>query len=768
MLHIRTAAVTLIACLGYADLALGELSSNQEQIVVDGVSFRFGDTIEVVGICLDDRRGFASGIAIIGALQINGKATQEKLDFRLAPNSGLQPPTYKDLLKLKPESHYHVRGKLTNARINGFNDVCELIVERVEEVPSAELKVADFVDREVTFEGLAAPNGKFNYGDESVSLDGVNAWPEMFNGKHISIHGTVRKSDLGLRIEGAAWKLYRLEDLVNQPVVVDGVIASLNDNWWFDYRGERIYLTSTEGPVLRFAPGNFRRSVRVSGRLVRQDRPSLDQITLKTARDLVPTYVIRDARVELLGRALSWEDKFGPVYSSRHKSKNGVPELLAETSYRRNLMGNETRAQLFAERNSDVMQKILKGVSGEHLDELARRVDDEETDAILRLLYSAMLANANDERGRRYLLQAAQIDDHRLDLNALYCLGVFPFLAVDKNRKVDLAWVERLAIELISNRSKTTVSGAILDSRDKEPRMPVAAAAVVYTSIPSVLRRIGSDDCRRALFDYVTSGADGNEQVARELCHWEPPLASTELLQIDNLVDDRGVHRTVLRLLLAQKSPDVVDRYLNDLEDGFIYMDFRDRLSPEIVRQLKARLDQLDGDGKTHAQMLLSLGEDDAVAALLRMLNDSGWADKNLVFFELARLGDARAVAPVARFLRNAPMDAVKDDGGLSATNTVEHALDAIVHTGTAEAIRELIELLPVDLARFGGYMTRQEWRLVVAAYLIELTGESFGTDVERWRAWQQAHPTHSVPTKLANPGSGFRTNPGNAIDLGR
>ena len=80
--------------------------------------------------------------------------------------------------------------------------------------------------------------------------------------------------------------------------------------------------------------------------------------------------------------------------------------------------------------------------------------------------------------------------------------------------------------------------------------------------------------------------------------------------------------------------------------------------------------------------------------------------------------------------------------------------------------IRELIELLPTDLARFGGDLSREEWQLIVAAHLIELTGESFATDVEEWRAWQRAHPMHSVPRDLANPDAAFRTNPGNAVDL--
>ncbi len=759
---IRAAAILGIICLTSANVSRG-----QEHIDIDGNFFHFGDTVTVSGICPEsDSRDNDYGFATISTKRIDGQATQQKIDFLLMPNSDQQPVTEKDLLNLKPKAHYLVRGKLTNARINGLNNACGLQVDHIEEIPATELKVADFVDREATFEGLAGPDGKFHYGGESVSVEGVSVWPNELNGKHISISGIVRKAVSGLRIERPTWKLYRLEDLVNEQVVLDGVIASLNDNWWFSYRGERLYLTSPDGPVLRFESDDHYRAARVTGQLVRQLRPSLDQITRKVARDLVPTYVIRHAHVELLGRSLTLEQRFGTFYPSRHSSKDGVPELLAETSFRRNLGGDETRAMLFAERNSKVIRQILQEISAEHRDVLARRMSSEETDGILRLLYASMLANANDDRGREYLLKAVQIRDNELDLDALYCIGVFPFLAIDTNRKIDLDWAEQPFIEIIGNWNEVTVRGAVIGSGDDDSKMKVASAAVLYSSIPTVLRQIGSDDCRRALLDYVVAKADWSELVAIQLLQWELPLASAELLQIDKLVDDDHVHRTILQVLLARKSPDVVDRYSDELGDGFVYMDFRDQLSPEIVDQLKARLDQLEGEARTNAQMLIALGENDAVPALMKMLDDPGWIDKNIVLYELARLGDARAVAPVARFLREAPKAAVKDDNGLSAVNTVEHALDAVAHAGTSDAIRELIELLPTDLARFGGDLSREEWQLIVAAHLIELTGESFATDVEEWRAWQRAHPMHSVRLDLANPDAAFRTNPGNALDL--
>ena len=763
MIQMRLLAATFIVCLLPTCAAFGDVSAEQDCVVIDGVNLRFGDVIDVTGVCQDDRawrNGY--GAVTVRAMRINGKPTQVELDCYVGPNGGQQRPTRKELQSLTPQSHYLVRGKLMNARMNGFNNALSVVAEQVEQIGATELKVADFADRDATFEGLAGQDGKLICGDETVSVDGISAWPDEVYGRHVSVRGTVRKDAQGVRIERPMWRLYRLEDLVNMPVVLEGVIASLNYQWWFDYRGERLYLTSASGPVLHFAPDDHYRRARVSGHLVRQARPALDQISLKTARDLVPTYVVRDARVEFPGPELTWEEKFGTVYPSHHSTRNGIPELLAEGGFRRNLMGHETYAMLYAERNWTVIQQALRNLDTADSDELALRMTNENTDEVLRLLYAAMLASANDDRGRGYLRKATAVQGDELDLNALYCLGAFPFFTVDEDRKVDLAWMEQLLIDLLGNMRPVVVRGTFPDERENERSMSVASAAASYSSIPAVLRQIGSDRCRQALMSYVATKAAGCDEAAMALCQWNPPLAPADLLQIASLIDDRRVNHAILQLLLAMKSPDVVTRYLADLHDDFVYMSFRDQLSAEVVDQLRAQLDQCDGKAKIHARMLIALGQEDAVARLLEMLGDPGWTDKTIVLYELANWGDDRAVSSVARFLREAPKDAGQGDGAF-----VSHGLDAIAHAGTAEVIRELIELLPVDLARFGGYMDRQEWQLMVAEHLIELTGESFGTDVEQWRAWQRVHPEHRVPKALANPGGGFRTAPTGAIDLG-
>jgi hypothetical protein len=174
------------------------------------------------------------------------------------------------------------------------------------------------------------------------------------------------------------------------------------------------------------------------------------------------------------------------------------------------------------------------------------------------------------------------------------------------------------------------------------------------------------------------------------------------------------------------------------------------------------------------------LGQKDPTPALLALLANPEWTDKNLVLFELARLADPRAVATVARVLRDSPKNYFSVDPQPQHHNTtaIEHGLDAIAHTGTAEARRELIGLLGVDLARFGSYVDRAGFQIgsyvdragfqrIVAAHLIELTGESFGVDADAWRKWQGTHSAYRVNPNMANPRSAFRINDGKAIDLG-
>ena len=186
-----------------------------------------------------------------------------------------------------------------------------------------------------------------------------------------------------------------------------------------------------------------------------------------------------------------------------------------------------------------------------------------------------------------------------------------------------------------------------------------------------------------------------------------------------------------------------------------IYSDFREHLSPEVITALSANLDELKGQAKKHARMLIVLGQKDPVPALLRLLDDKQWADNDFALFELAQVADPRSVAPVARLLREAAPDyfhamtAERDADRDNAPSfppdymregAVKHALEVIARAKTPQAISSLIELMPADLARFGTSIDRNGIQRVIASHLIELTGESFGVDANAWRNWEKGH----------------------------
>lgn len=742
----------LAACsIGMA--AAAEPKQELNHVVIDGVKIPFDKTVEVVGPCLasdsfrDDER------SLLG-IRIEGRANQENIAFHLL---GQTEEVVKRLRRLKGNVYIKVRGQIVGARVSGPHRVCNFKVDHFGVVPDAPLTPADFVGRVATFEGVAVPKGVVEVHGKRLLLAGLSAWPEKVERKKVSVRGKVVEGSRDYELSKPEWKLVELTDMVGQDASLDGTLWSLNDHWWFEYRDERLYLTSQDGPVLTFS-GDHGRAATVTGKLAYQLRPSLSQISLKSDRDLVQTYVVRGAQVRFRDDSSTWHDRFGTVYATLNKVSDGVPELLAETSYRRNLLGNETTAMLFAERNSKVIAEIVQGATPEVRDVLVRRMNNASLNETLRLLYAAILARVNDERGREFLRKSAESPGDMARNEAYYCLGIFPFLGAKKDDAIetDCSWAEKSLVAIMS-------------------KPDTAEEASLYSAIPVVLIRINSPAARKVLLDYALTkegdprGFLGGPSAVSLLCHPSVKLPAEDLLRLEAVTEDQGTRRIILRALLRLKNPVVAERFLKDLDDGFAYMDFRDSSSPEVLLALKPQLSHLTGKAKSNVQMLLVLGEKDAVPALLALLNDAKFPDKNLPMFELARCVDRRAVSPVARVLREAPKEYFANDSELVITGGIQRALEAIANTRTRDAVRELIELIGVDLGRFGGYIDRAGLQRITAAHLIEITGESFGVDQAGWRAWEKAQPDERFhPAQPArNKGRIVRTGPDQRIDLG-
>ncbi len=722
-------------------------------IVIDGVTFPYGKDIEIVGIYSSDDsfNSHSNALAVIQGIRINGRGNQDNFNFHLTAGTEDMATKLK-FHSLKDKKYYKVSGRLLGARLFGQHPICNVEVKSIEEVPDTPLKLEDFADRTAAFEGTAAAGGKIMLQGEAAQLAGLDSWPKGLEGKNVSVSGTVHREPQGWQFLQPAWRLTELADMVGKDVSLKGTLWSMNDNWWFGYRDDKLYLISANGPVLEFPGDDHGRKATVTGRLVRQLRPSLDQITMKTDRDLVQTYVIRVAKVEYLDAEISWYKRFGTVYDKNPVS-DGVPELIAKKGFRRNLMGNETTERLYAERNWNEINEIVANANPAVCDIVVKRMNDSTLNDSLRLLYATVLARVNDERGQIFLKDAVTSPFGKAKIEGVYyCLGVFPYLAPDVEKvTTNCAWAEQTLLAIMADPEK-------------------AKQALRVSSIQSVLLKIGSPSTGKALLEYALKNSDEHHSrffsgpsITELLCMPVAHLSATDLLKLEAVNKDNSIRRSILQALLRLKDPAVAERFMKDMEDGFAYMDVRDLSSPEVLAAMKPKLEQLSGNAKSHVRMLLVLGDKDPVPEVVALLDDPTFPDKNLAMFELKRLGDSRAVAPVTKILREAP----KGYFGDNAASAIESALETIANANTRDAVRELIALLSVDLGRFGDYIDRAGWQRVTAAHLIEMTGESFGIDQAGWQSWEKSQPDERFRVKEEDHDSGtFRIGPDNRIDM--
>lgn len=816
-MHAKACALIAVV-VGLGGQGFADPTRGFDYIVIDGVRIPFGTTIEVSGP--PGKR--TAGLHLD---RLNGKPNQDDFDVRLQPSNAGDEAAHERLNRLTRSGYHKIRGRLVSARAVGPRRELGLVVERIEEIPAAPLTIADFADRLATFEGTARSGGQVQTDHGVAQIDAVADWPKSVDGKRISVRGLVRRRDGEWHIEQPAWHLVELGDELGETVTLEGTLRSSNGNWWFEYRADKLYLISERGPILQFAGSDHGRRVRASGRLVRQDRPSLDNINYGFGAALVPSYVLRGAKVEYLEERADWDSRFEPLYFTFHTVRDGVAELLPEYGFRRNMNLNETDARLYLERNAEVVNSVLRDATPEKRDVLARRMADPNLAEPLRLIYAGMLMWLDDARGRAFLLSRTDPEGSPT-IEALFCLGAFlesrPANAIQwaEQRLIALLRSEKLAHPersgLYSFKQNKQIQQAFKDKQEYlamvgiDPQtFTVSHAAWRFTEIPSVLLKINSATARRAVIDELVGWGKIEDScpVIENLRLFDAPvpvdaqgvvdveawahnargpgllLPVDDLLKLEAVTEGRYCRIALLSQLLRHKHSAAVDEFLADLKDSFTYMEIRDHSSPEVIAVLERRIPSLKGRARDHAEMLVLLAKKDPVPSLLELLQDKRSVDRNLVLYELSRLTDPRAVAPLGRLLKEAPvtffevgsqrmaemaaMDGWTDVAKYvaharkrTAATAVRHALDAIARAKSPAAIPELIECLAVDLSRFGTDDDRDTFRRGIATHLIGLTGESLGLEADAWRHWYREHSR-----ALAQPPGDTRTRGARSAD---
>ncbi|MFO0906123.1 MAG: hypothetical protein U0939_24155 [Pirellulales bacterium] len=765
----RSVVVAGFLCLGWQPPIFGQLAGDLNGVEIDGVRLPIGSSIEVEGLGCDRKALFHEWAhAAIDARRINGKATQEKLLVHLYPFQAGDKSLA--LRTVEKDASIRVQGQLTDVKVGGAENILVVRVQRLNFVGSRPLSPSEFVGRVAAFEGDATSDGCVQVQGLRLQVDSVADWPADVRGKRVSVRGVIRRETVGAKtiwyVEQPRWKLFHLQDQVDRQVELEGVLRAHNGVWWFEYpdNAAAISLTSDEGPSLQFGSDDFRRRVRVTGKLRRQLRPPLPYSSPKgRRRDLEMTYVIRGAKVVHLDPIESTADGRRYTFAEPLRTTNGVPELRSRGNTRPNFWGHETEALLGFERNAVVIKAILESLTPETRDVLAKRMQDSDVDEICRLIYASILASVNDARGRAYLIKAVDTSGPIVDCDALYCLAIVPFLGNDQQQQaVDMSWAESKLIDVITNSAPKRLKGARHWDKHEE-MLPLNHGALIFTKIADALAARGSAPAQKALIAATAANpwaawatwAEENKLAA--LLRWQVPLDSEELLQMESIDTDPTARSLLFESLIRQPTPRALRQFLPDLnkDPARFYHGLRDANRIELVDALKAIESDANDEVREITRLLAILLEPDPIPELIRQLDAPRGIRKSLVMLELRRYADSRAVKSLARLLREAPPDYFRQErlDRYETSNAIENALEAIAFTGTSEAIHELTRLFEADFSRFGSDLDNADYGRLVAEHLIELTGESFGLDVAAWKKWQMDHPQHSVPRERANRG---------------
>ena len=568
-------------------------------------------------------------------------------------------------------------------------------------------------------------------------------------------------------------KLLNLDEFISKDVSLVGHTLSLNGHWFFRYGEQNMIINQ-----IRKRPGwevvDHGTEVRVKGKLTKELRPSLDQISLKTCRDLVPHFVIKQAEIELVstGRSLM----FTEVYSTTPRFRDGVLDLHNGYGVVYNLMPWMNRAMLLYRRNADLIPEIVRRDSPTTRSVLRKRMNDKKRDETLRLLDAGMLAAMNDESGRKFLKNETKKSDPVLpsvywvignlyrfsplpptpetattnrtelltnpdgtvDMTNIVHLFLGPVTPERPLGQVDMRWAEQLMIDAISSKKLATANELGVDPANRTER----ELAVIHGSFPSLLIKLKSKKAIMPLCEFAVENTDNNWKVLTALLTTKDPrvieFARNNLRKTKRRSDAR---RAFQALLLPSDRQIVIDDLIESIDQTYAFDALRSLPRAEVLPRLDAQFPQLDKEARENVRLLKLLFSDDPQSALLNELDRKNGINPNFVLYYLPKYADETTVRRVAALLRTAPKKYFEADG-LSGLVAIPRAIDLCAMENSHESLETLISLLGAidrfdELPKNGDKLSIPvDYDNYVAAKLIELTGISFGTDKAKWEQW--------------------------------
>ena len=304
-----------------------------------------GDVIHVEGVVVEGPfKGYEGG-PNVRPQRIQGHATQRDIQVPLSPyfyDWGSKSTTGGHALpKLEMGKTYQLEGYETGGYVGipaeaygnagiilqttGHYFRTHFVVYKAKRIEPLQFTPADFKGGHGLMQGIGRTRDRQSVMEGkgwSVIVDRKAAWPDYVEGKAIETFGmynplenTTRAAAKESRFElvDGTWRLIRLDDQLGRPVALRGTARSLNDSWWFHYRGVDLYVENID-QLPGWTAENHWRPMVIRGTLEKANLPRIDQISEKPQRDLKEYYIVRKASweplPELLGpeRAISDEE----------------------------------------------------------------------------------------------------------------------------------------------------------------------------------------------------------------------------------------------------------------------------------------------------------------------------------------------------------------------------------------------------------------------------------------------------------------------------
>jgi len=203
----------------------------------------------------------------------------------------------------------------------GFHFQNELIVVHGEKIEPITWSPEQFTHTKGLLTGIAKNEGDTAVLEQAgwtIKLPGLKKWENKMVGKPAEVYGVFKRTgrkDVYLMETG--WvQPANLEDKVGQVVKLRGTAMSMNGYWWFSYRGIDMYVENMQ-KMPGWSVDNHFKKMEITGMLVQEELPRIDQISLKRDRDKKLYYVLKNASWVPIDGLLLPElryDKYGIKY----------------------------------------------------------------------------------------------------------------------------------------------------------------------------------------------------------------------------------------------------------------------------------------------------------------------------------------------------------------------------------------------------------------------------------------------------------------------